>query len=412
MPASVAIIAIDFDPPGRDLAGEHVLLQNLSTEPVDLTRWTLRDIAPVRPHVFTFPSLTLPPDGQVRVWTKSGTADPANLFWKRKAAVWNNPGDTAILRDADGTEVGRFTYGDPPQPSQGWRRRSPATSPPARSGACMVYDAVRGNVVLFGGGSRATGFADTWTWDGSNWTERTPSESPPFALHGHMAFDRARGVAVLWGGIGHGGAYPIDTWTWDGTNWTKHSPPTSPPGRDSGMMEWDGSNIVLYGGATNNARRADMWAWDGQTWAQVEVSAAPGVRVGAVMTFDETAARVVLHGGSSDTTTLNDTWTWDGHAWAQQQPAPNPGNRIGAASAWDGSRVLVFGGVESALVPALDGLWAWDGSGWSRLPETGPAARPLSLMARDASGQGVVLFCGEDIVNAADPGDTWTYRTT
>lgn len=302
MPASVAIIAIDYDPPGRDVAREHVVLQNLSKKPVDLTGWTLWDIAPVRPHVFTFPSFSLQSGGQVRVWTKAGMDDPANLFWKRNAAIWNNRGDTAILRDADGTEVGRFTYDDMPPP-HGWHRRSPASSPPARSGACMAYDAIRGDVVLVGGGDRAKGFSDTWTWDGSNWMERSPSVSPPFVLYGHMAFDPARRVVVLWGGISYGGAYPTDTWTWDGTDWTKHAPATSPPGRHVGMMEWDGSNIVLYGGATNSVGRADMWAWDGQTWKELAASAAPGVRAGEVMTFDETRARVVLQGGSSDTKT-------------------------------------------------------------------------------------------------------------
>lgn len=410
MPASVAIIAIDYDPPGRDVAGEQVVLQNLSTAPVDLTGWTLRDIAPVRPHVFTFPSFSLPSSGHVRVWTKSGTRDSTNLFWKRRAAVWNNPGDTAILRDADGTEVSRFTYDDTLRALHGWQRRLPATSPPARFGACMAYDAVRGNVVLVGGGSRAKGFGDTWTWDGSNWTEPTPSAGLPFVLYGNMAFDPARRVVVLWGGIGYGGAYLADTWTWDGTDWTKHTPATSPPGRDAAMMEWDGSNIVLYGGVTNRVRRADMWAWDGETWKQLAESAAPGVRAGAVTTFDETRAQVVLQGGTSDTHTLHDTWTWDGETWAQRQPTPNPGNRVAAASAWDGSRALVFGGVRSAAVPSLDGLWAWDGSGWSNLPDTGPVPRPLSPMARNAFGQGIVLFGGADNVNAGDFGDTWTYR--
>ena len=144
MPA-VAIIAIDYDPPGRDVAGEHVVLRNLTTAPVDLAGWTLRDIAPKRPHVFTFPSFSLPASGHVRVWTKSGPRDAANLFWKRRAPVWNNPGDTAILRDAAGTEVSRFTYDDTLQVLGGWQRHSPATSPPARFGACMAYDAVRGD---------------------------------------------------------------------------------------------------------------------------------------------------------------------------------------------------------------------------------------------------------------------------
>lgn len=410
MPASVAIIAIDYDPPGRDVAGEHVVLQNLSTKPVDLTGWTLRDIAPVRPHVFKFPSFSLPSSGQVRVWTKSGTGDPTNLFWRRRAAIWNNTGDTAILRDAEGVEVSRFTYDDMLGALHGWHRQFPSTSPPARFGACMAYDAVRENVVLVGGGSRARGFGDTWTWDGSNWTERTPAAGPPPVLYGNMAFDAVRRVVVLWGGIGCGGAYLTDTWTWDGTDWTKHAPAASPPGRDAATMEWDGANIVLYGGVTNRVRRADMWAWDGETWKLLAESAAPGVRAGAVTTFDERRARVVLQGGSSDAHALRDTWTWDGEAWAQQQLTPNPGNRVAAAGAWDGSRALVFGGVERADVPPLDGLWAWDGSGWSNLPDTGPAPRPLLPMARNASGQGIVLFGGADNVNGGELGDTWTYR--
>ena len=117
-----------------------------------------------------------------------------------------------------------------------------------------------------------------------------------------------------------------------------HEPATSPPGRDAAMLEWDGSNIVLYGGVTDGVRRADMWAWDGETWNQLTDSAAPGVCAGAVMTFDETRAQLVLQGGSSDTHTLEDTWTWDGEAWAQRQLTPNPGHRVAAAGAWDGSQ--------------------------------------------------------------------------
>ena len=162
-----------------------------------------------------------------------------------------------------------------------------------------------------------------------NWTERTPSASPPFVLHGNMAFDPVRRVVVLWGGIGYGGVYLTETWTWDGTDWTMQTPATSPPGRDAAMLEWDGSNIVLYGGVTDGVRRADMWAWDGETWTQLADSAAPGVCAGAVMTFDETRAQLVLQGGSSDTHTLEDTWTWDGEAGAaaaDTQPGP-PGRR-------------------------------------------------------------------------------------
>jgi len=72
-----------------------------------MASWTLRDLAN---NAYTFPSLTLAAGAEVRVWTKAGTDDAANLYWGRAQAVWNNTGDTAILRDAVGTEVARLTY--------------------------------------------------------------------------------------------------------------------------------------------------------------------------------------------------------------------------------------------------------------------------------------------------------------
>ena len=66
----------------------------------------------------------------------------------------------------------------------------------------MAYDSQRGRVVLFGGYGDSGGLADTWEWDGSTWVERTPATSPP-ARSGHaMAYDSQRGRVVLFGGYG------------------------------------------------------------------------------------------------------------------------------------------------------------------------------------------------------------------
>jgi hypothetical protein len=46
----------------------------------------------------------------VKVWTKVGANDAENLFWGRHSAMWNNTGDTAILRDQLGTEAARYVY--------------------------------------------------------------------------------------------------------------------------------------------------------------------------------------------------------------------------------------------------------------------------------------------------------------
>ncbi len=104
---TITIVQVIADPPGDDLAGEAVVLQNDGTRPVALTGWTLRDQANT---TYTFPTFTLAAGAKVTVWVKAGTDDARNLYWGRGQAVWNNTGDTAILSDAAGTEVARYNY--------------------------------------------------------------------------------------------------------------------------------------------------------------------------------------------------------------------------------------------------------------------------------------------------------------
>ena len=105
-PASVTITTIDYDPPGDDVVGEYAVIRNGGSA-VTMSGWTLRDLAN---NTFTFPAFTLAAGAEVRVWTRAGGNDTANLYWGRSQAVWNNTGDTAILRDAGGTEVARYSY--------------------------------------------------------------------------------------------------------------------------------------------------------------------------------------------------------------------------------------------------------------------------------------------------------------
>jgi pimeloyl-ACP methyl ester carboxylesterase len=103
----VSIQSVNFNPPGPDVAGEYVIIHNDTAASVTLTKWTLRDATN---HRYTFPAFALQAGSSVKVWTRSGTNDPGNLFWGRGSAVWTNTGDTAILRDQNGVEVSRFVY--------------------------------------------------------------------------------------------------------------------------------------------------------------------------------------------------------------------------------------------------------------------------------------------------------------
>ncbi|MGQ9741600.1 lamin tail domain-containing protein [Chloroflexus sp.] len=107
-PPNVSVAYIEYDPPGSDLEGEFVVITNASHEPVDLTDWTLVDEG--NKHTYTFPAFTLAGGAEVKLWTKSGIDDATNLCWGARRPIWNNTGDSAVLRDANGNPVSRYTY--------------------------------------------------------------------------------------------------------------------------------------------------------------------------------------------------------------------------------------------------------------------------------------------------------------
>jgi endonuclease G len=95
------------NPPGVPL-DEYVLIRNEGAAAAAMEGWTLSDAAETE---FTFPSFSLAPGAQVRVWVKAGTNDGENLYWGRGSPVWNNTGgDTATLRDAAGRLVSEYSY--------------------------------------------------------------------------------------------------------------------------------------------------------------------------------------------------------------------------------------------------------------------------------------------------------------
>lgn len=102
---SVQITNIDYAPPVT--LDEVVTIQNVGANAVDMTNWTLCDLAN---NCFAFPSFNLVSGAYAYVWTKAGTDTTDNLYWGRAQAVWNNTGDTAYLRDNFGALINQYTY--------------------------------------------------------------------------------------------------------------------------------------------------------------------------------------------------------------------------------------------------------------------------------------------------------------
>lgn len=110
---SIIVSYMRADAEGNDnynLNDEYIIFKNISSEPIDMTTWTVKDEAT---HLFTFPSFYLAPNAVLTLYSGSGTNTTDRLFWNRdeeKYAIWNNSGDIVYLRDAQGGLVLKYGY--------------------------------------------------------------------------------------------------------------------------------------------------------------------------------------------------------------------------------------------------------------------------------------------------------------
>jgi len=108
--SGLRIADIHADAAGNDnenLNDEYVTLTNAGDAALDLSGWTVSDEAG---HQYTFTNLTLDPNASVTLYTGSGTDTITERYWGRDGAVWNNDGDTVIVRKVSGETVLRQSY--------------------------------------------------------------------------------------------------------------------------------------------------------------------------------------------------------------------------------------------------------------------------------------------------------------
>ncbi len=105
------VVEINADAAGDDrdnLNDEYVVFENAGDESVDLSGWTVEDEAG---RTYTFPDgFVLEPGERVTLHTGSGTDSATDLYWGSGSPIWNNGGDTVIVRDETGERVLEETY--------------------------------------------------------------------------------------------------------------------------------------------------------------------------------------------------------------------------------------------------------------------------------------------------------------
>ncbi len=312
-----------------------------------------------------------------------------------------------------------------------WVLQSSTAEIPVAWDATSVYDPATKQVVLFGGSYELGGSYEqtngTWLWNGSSWSMANPSTSPPARAGAYMAYDASAQEVVLFGGrnaysSGSSAWTPLsDTWTWNGSNWTQQFPLNPPSARAYGGMVYDGAigQSVLYGGAASSSTStfdSDLWEYKSSTdtWTNPGDSQAPGPRVDQQLGYDTSTGQVVMFGGSNcnpSCAALGDTWTFNG-SWTKQAPSSSPPARYLYRVAFDpdaggpAGGVVLFGGVVTASV-ALNDTWVWNGTTW--LEADGVASPPgtdLQAMAYDGQANQMVVLGGQG--TSLWP-QTWTY---
>ncbi|MBM3957510.1 MAG: lamin tail domain-containing protein [Gemmatimonadetes bacterium] len=104
------IECIFYDGTGPSEPDEYVRIRNTGTAAVDLRGWVLVDVADGYP-AFEFPSHTLAPGQEVRVYTNEVHPEWGGFSFGYGRAIWHNTEpDAAALLDSHGNEVSRVTY--------------------------------------------------------------------------------------------------------------------------------------------------------------------------------------------------------------------------------------------------------------------------------------------------------------
>jgi hypothetical protein len=228
-----------------------------------------------------------------------------------------------------------------------WTSKQLTSQPSAFISPALVYDSLRGKVVLYGGRDMAGACTDTWEWDGAagSWAKKMSNVVPP-AGDSTMAFDpvRARMVMVT-------SAYetPITTWEWDGANWSQQILAGGGTPANLGQLQWDSTHKRIIGIA-ETAEGPQVWQWNpsGRTWTRLSFGCTPSAR-GAVALYFPRKDQLLYFGGSEWPTVYQELWAWapDGSSWRKyQQTSPWPGPNIAPALAYDSKRqqLVLFGG--------------------------------------------------------------------
>lgn len=104
-PEQLKIEVTQIISPG-DITQEGIEIRNISGGVIEIGGWTLSDS---RGNTYTFPDYQMFEGRRVVVYTRGGVSTPLALFWGLPSAIWGDPNEVAIIRDAEGNLQARYS---------------------------------------------------------------------------------------------------------------------------------------------------------------------------------------------------------------------------------------------------------------------------------------------------------------
>lgn len=240
------------------------------------------------------------------VWTWDGWRWQQQANWPfpglRGLAAAFDPGASEVLLFG-GSWSGVYSYYDAFLSWDGaqFRQVPAAIRPQGRVRHGMAFDELRHRVVVMGGYGSAISPAlpflgDTWEWDGQQWSLRHSLGWFSGRVDHGMVFDPVRGQVVLYGGFALGTGSSADMMAWDGSTWTALNPAHSPGPLSAPCMATDPlrRRVVLLENYRTPPTPRGTWEWDGMDWTARPTAHAPGNQEAGPMVYDSARHRLML----------------------------------------------------------------------------------------------------------------------
>lgn len=344
---------------------------------------------------------------------------PLPLFYH--AAVWDPVGDQLLAFGGADPLTGEYIdelWRYSPESGAWAELRTQGDKPPPRLSHTSVWDALGGQMLVYGGGCGAGCFRDdiwsfqpaTQSWSKLPWVGPTPS-----ARGGHSGvWDPVGGRLLVFAGSNPQGTLR-DLWAFRPGTYTWARLAVERPdflALSAHRAVWDSARsqmVVLDSGANR------LWVYRpaDNTWAEpTQPTLAPPSRQDPSALWDPEGRRVLVFGGHGRLGYLDDLWSYDParNSWALVMPSgPSPPGRFRHAAVWDpiGSQMLVFGGYRDG---PLDDLWSYrpSSNSWARLSPSGRIpARFRHSAVWDPAREQMLVYGGSH----GDPlTDLWSYR--